>query len=70
MCLLNNPLKSQYTGRYKTNIMFRNKSHNIEKCTLGKKDESYFKESEMIIGYVAPSYKKLSKEEKIIFDKL
>ena len=39
------------------------------KVNLGKKDESYFTESEMIMGYVAPSYKELSKEEKQIFDK-
>ena len=40
------------------------------KVSLGKKDDSYFTESEMIIGYVAPSYKELSKEEKEIWNEL
>lgn len=40
------------------------------KVSLGKKDESYFTESEMIMGYVAPSYKELSKEEKEIWNEL
>ena len=40
------------------------------KVVICVKDESYFTESEMIIGYVAPNYKELSIDEKIIFDKL
>ena len=40
------------------------------KVNLGSKDESYFTESEMIMGYVAPSYKELSKEEKEIWNEL
>ena len=38
------------------------------KVNLGSKDESYLTESEMLIGYVAPSYEDLSVEEKIIYD--
>ena len=34
------------------------------KVDLGYKDESYFTESEMLIGYVAPSFEELSNEEK------
>ena len=40
------------------------------KVDLGFKDESYFTESEMMLGYVTPSYEDLSKEEKIIYDNL
>ena len=70
MCLLNNPLMSEYTGNYDSNRLFRYKVIPSKECILGCKDETYLTESEMIIGYVAPSYKDLSKEEKIIFDKL
>ena len=70
MCLLNNPLMSEYTGNYDSNRLFRYKVIPSKECILGFKDETYLTESEMIIGYVAPSYKDLSKEEKIIFDKL
>jgi len=70
MCLLNNPLMSEYTGNYDSNRLFRYKVIPGKECILGCKDETYLTESEMIIGYVAPSYKELSKEEKIIFDKL
>jgi hypothetical protein len=38
------------------------------KVDLGFKDESYFSESEMLLGYVAPSYEDLSNEEKIMYD--
>tara|TARA_R100000951_G_C2562584_1_gene156114 strand:- start:337 stop:666 length:330 start_codon:yes stop_codon:yes gene_type:complete len=38
------------------------------KVSLGSKDESYLTESEMLIGYVAPSYEDLSSEEKKIYD--
>ena len=38
------------------------------KVDLGYKDESYFTESEMMLGYVAPSYEDLSKEEQIMYD--
>jgi len=41
-----------------------------KKVFLGYKDEAYNTESEMIIGYVAPSYKDLSKEEKEIWKEL
>jgi len=34
---------------------------------LGVKNQSYLTEQEMIIGYVAPSYNQLSKEEKEIW---
>ena len=35
---------------------------------LGYKDSSYFSEEEMLLGYVAPSYEDLSKEEQIMYD--
>ena len=35
---------------------------------LGFKDESYFSEGEMLLGYVAPTYEELSNEEKIMYD--
>ncbi len=38
------------------------------KVDLGYKDESYFTESEMMLGYVSPSYEDLSKEEKKMYD--
>jgi hypothetical protein len=34
------------------------------KVDLGYKDESYFSESEMLLGYVAPTFEELSNEEK------
>lgn len=40
------------------------------KVELGFKDESYFTESEMMLGYVAPSYEDLSKDEQIMYDAL
>ena len=40
------------------------------KVDLGYKDESYFTESEMMLGYVAPSYEDLSKDEKEIWNEL
>ena len=40
------------------------------KVDLGYKDESYFSESEMILGYVAPSYEDLSKDEQEIWNEL
>ena len=40
------------------------------KVDLGYKDESYFSESEMMLGYVAPSYEDLSKDEKEIWNEL
>ena len=40
------------------------------KVDLGCKDESYFTESEMILGYVAPSYEDLSKDEQEIWNEL
>jgi hypothetical protein len=40
------------------------------KVDLGYKDESYFTESEMLLGYVAPSYEDLSKDEKEIWNEL
>jgi hypothetical protein len=38
------------------------------KVDLGYKDESYFTESEMLIGYVAASYENLSNDEQLMFD--
>jgi hypothetical protein len=38
------------------------------KVDLGYKDESYFTESEMLLGYVAPNYEDLSKDEQIMYD--
>lgn len=38
------------------------------KVDLGFKEESYFTESEMLLGYVAPIYEDLSKEEQIMYD--
>tara|TARA_R110000822_G_scaffold214099_1_gene349212 strand:- start:78 stop:425 length:348 start_codon:yes stop_codon:yes gene_type:complete len=40
------------------------------KVDLGYKDESYFSEEEMLLGYVAPIYEDLSKEEKEIWNEL
>ena len=40
------------------------------KVDLGYKDESYFSESEMMLGYVAPSYEDLSKDEQEIWKEL
>jgi hypothetical protein len=40
------------------------------KVDLGYKDESYFSESEMMLGYVSPSYEDLSKDEKEIWNEL
>jgi len=36
------------------------------KVDLGYKDESYFTESEMMLGYVAPTFEELSKDEQIM----
>lgn len=41
-----------------------------KKVILGYKDEAYNTESEMIIGYVTPEYKDLSKDEKEIWNEL
>ena len=38
------------------------------KVDLGYKDSSYFSEEEMMLGYVAPIYEDLSKEEQIMYD--
>jgi hypothetical protein len=38
------------------------------KVDFGFKDESYFTESEMLLGYVAPTYEELSKDEQIMYD--
>ena len=40
------------------------------KVDLGYKDSSYFSEEEMMLGYVAPSYEDLSKDEQIMFNAL
>jgi len=40
------------------------------KVNLGYKDEAYNTESEMIIGYVTPGYKDLSKDEQKIWKEL
>ena len=40
------------------------------KVDLGCKDESYFSEEEMMLGYVAPSYEDLSKDEQEIWNEL
>lgn len=39
----------------------------IQRAEIGSKDEAYFTEKEMLTGYVVPSYKDLSIEEKSIF---
>jgi hypothetical protein len=46
------------------------KIHIPLKAQIGYKDESYFSESEMMLGYVAPSYEDLSKDEKEIWNEL
>jgi hypothetical protein len=46
------------------------KIHIPRKAEIGCKNESYFTESEMMLGYVAPSYEELSNEEKLIYYKL
>lgn len=46
----------------------KNRAINSQPVAIGSKDESYFSESEMLIGYIAPSYEELSTEEKIIYD--
>lgn len=56
---------SQYQSNYINNKRFRYKVINNSSEILGYKKESYFTESEMLIGYVAPSYDELSKEEKV-----
>ena len=38
------------------------------KVDLGYKDSSYFSEEEMMLGYVAPIYEDVSKEEQIMYD--
>ena len=40
------------------------------KVDLGFKEESYFTESEMMLGYVAPIYEDLSKDEKLMYNAL
>ena len=46
----------------------KNRAINSEKAIIGSKDESYFTESEQLIGYVAPTYEELSKEEKKMYN--
>ena len=41
---------------------------NSQQAVIGSKDESYFSESEMLIGYIVPGYEDLSVEEKKIYD--
>lgn len=40
------------------------------KVDLGYKDSSYFSEEEMLLGYVAPIYEDLSKDEKLMYNAL
>ena len=40
------------------------------KVDLGFKEESYFTESEMLLGYVSPGYEDLSKDEKLMYNAL
>jgi hypothetical protein len=49
----------------------REKNYRIQatKIHFGYKNEEYFTEEEMIIGYVIPKYEELSPEEKEIYDK-
>lgn len=44
--------------------------HVYEGVCFGYKTTAYFKEEEMLKGYVAPKYKDLSESEKEIFDQL
>jgi len=37
---------------------------------FGKRTESYFDEEEIYSGYIAPKYKDLSEEEKVIFNNI
>ena len=46
----------------------KNRALNSQPASIGFKNESYFSESEMLIGYIAPSYEELSIKEKIIYD--
>ena len=51
--------------RKNRDISFKEIPRTVE---LKSKDESYFTESEMLIGYVAPTYEELSKEEKKMYN--
>tara|TARA_B100000497_G_C7598554_1_gene359780 strand:- start:62 stop:376 length:315 start_codon:yes stop_codon:yes gene_type:complete len=46
----------------------KNRAINSQKAIIGYKDESYFTESEQLIGYVVPTYEELSKEEKKMYN--
>jgi len=47
----------------------RNYRIQANKIHFGYKNEEYFTEEEMIIGYVIPKYEELSLQEKEIYDK-
>jgi len=74
MCLKNNPYYADNYSSYLRAKMLREKlrrDKNKKESVLGVKTEPYYlTESEMMIGYVAPSYKDLSKDEKEIWNEL
>lgn len=41
---------------------------NLQSVCFGHKNQQYYTEEEMIIGYVIPKYEELSPEEKEIYD--
>ena len=70
MCLKNNSKHSEISNRFDYNKKYRKKEFKRGSLNLGYKDESYFTESEMMLGYVSPSYEDLSKDEKEIWNEL
>ena len=74
MCLKNNPYYADNYASYLRAKMLREKlrrDKNKKESVLGVKTEPYYlSESEMMIGYVAPGYKDLSKDEQEIWNEL
>jgi len=70
MCLKNNIKHSDVENNFDYNKKDRIVKTKKGLMNFGYKDESYFSEDEMLLGYVAPSYEYLSKDEKEIFDSL
>ena len=70
MCLKNNEKHSEINNKFDYNKKDRKKEFKRGSLHLGYKDERYFTESEMMLGYVAPSYSDLSNDEKVMFDAL
>lgn len=74
MCLKNNPYYTDNYSSYLRDKMLREKlrrDKNKKESVLGVKTEPYYEsEEEIMIGYVAPKYKELSKDEQEIYNKL